>query len=33
MKRAGARQSAAAAEIARRTGLTREQAYDLWDEV
>ena len=30
MKRAGARQSAAAAEVARLTGLTREQAYGLW---
>ncbi len=31
MKRAGARHSAAAAEVARMTGLTREQAYDLWE--
>jgi 16S rRNA (cytidine1402-2'-O)-methyltransferase len=30
MHRAGARRSAAAAEVARLTGLTREQAYDLW---
>lgn len=33
MKRAGARQSAAAAEVAKLAGLTREQAYDLWDSV
>lgn len=33
MKRAGARQSAAAAEVARLTGLTREQCYKLWDSV
>ncbi len=33
MKRAGARQSAAAAEVARLTGLTREQCYNLWDRV
>lgn len=33
MKRAGARQSAAAAEVAKLTGLTREQCYGLWDSV
>lgn len=30
MARAGARQSAAAAEAARRFGITRQQAYSLW---
>ena len=30
MHRAGARQSAAAAEVARLTGITRDQAYRLW---
>lgn len=33
MKRAGARQSAAAAEVARLSGLTREQCYALWDSL
>ena len=33
MKRAGARQSAAAAEVAKLTGLTRQQVYELWESV
>lgn len=33
MKRAGARHSAAAAEVARFTGIRRAQAHELWDEV
>lgn len=33
MKRAGARRAAAAAEVARLTGRTREEAYAAWDAV
>lgn len=33
MNRAGARRSAAAAEAARRFGIARQRAYDLWDGV
>lgn len=33
MKRAGARHSAAAAEVARHTGLRRAEAHALWDEI
>ncbi|GAB4331155.1 MAG: 16S rRNA (cytidine(1402)-2'-O)-methyltransferase [Dehalococcoidia bacterium] len=32
MRRAGARRSAAAAEVARRLGISRSEAYALWDE-
>lgn len=32
MKRAGARRSAAAAEAARRFGIARQRAYDLWED-
>ncbi len=33
MKRAGARHSAAAAEVARHTGIRRAEAHALWDEL